>query len=127
MTNLLVTTKTQVSSMLALFMKRACSNECARVARLVGAVDGNPDEFDRQTRREFNNLLALQGDCDGLDVLDVSCLEVQGCMEGTGGIEGITLQELVRGSDVHAMSRARARIHTTHTRTRVCQRVGALS
>ena len=52
----------KVSVMLSLFMKRACSVECFRIARLVGNVDGSEAEFDRQSKQEFDKLLAIQGD-----------------------------------------------------------------
>jgi len=52
--------KARFSAMLALFMKLACSVESQRVARLVGNVDDCKDEFERQTKKQFDKLLAIQ-------------------------------------------------------------------
>ena len=84
----------KVASMLALFMRRACSVECQRVARLVGNVDSTPEEFDRQSKSEFSKLLALQGDT-GSTTLVVDRLRSMQDREGTQGMEGITMNELV--------------------------------
>jgi hypothetical protein len=84
----------KVASMLALFMRRACSVECQRMARLVGNVDSKPEEFDRQTKSEFSELLALQGDT-GSTTLMVDRLRSMQDSEGTHGMEGITMNELV--------------------------------
>jgi hypothetical protein len=83
----------KVASMLALFMRRACSVECLRMARLVGNVDSTPEEFDRESSREFKKLLALQGDT-GSTRLVVDRMRSQDS-EGTHGMEGITMNELV--------------------------------
>ena len=81
--------------MLSLFMKRACSIECLRVARLVGNVDHDENEFNRETQREFDKLLAVQGE-EGMDVLDVVMLRER-CsgQEHAHGMEGIGIDELV--------------------------------
>jgi hypothetical protein len=65
------------SAMLALFMKRACSVECQRIARLVGNVDDNPEQFAVQTEEEFNKLLKIQGEED-LDTIIVEKLRAKG-------------------------------------------------
>jgi Ca2+-binding EF-hand superfamily protein len=81
------------SAMLALFMRRTCSVECQRVARLVGNVDDDPEQFDVQTEEEFKKLLKIQGDAEFTTIiveklrskgraLDSSELEPQG-MDGT--------------------------------------------
>jgi hypothetical protein len=81
------------SAMLSLFMRRACSVECLRVARLVGNVDHDPEQFDVQTEEEFEKLLKIQEDAELSTIiveklrakgraLDASELEAQG-MDGT--------------------------------------------
>ena len=83
----------QFSAMHSLFTRRACSVECQRVARLVGNVDHDPEQFDVQTEEEFKKLLKIQGDAELTTIiveklrakgraLDSSELEPQG-MDGT--------------------------------------------
>ena len=48
------------SAMLSLFMKRACSLESQRVARLVGNIDDDESSFRLQARQEFDKLLKIQ-------------------------------------------------------------------
>lgn len=81
--------------MLALFMRRACSVECLRVARLVGNVDDEEERFNRQTKEEFDKLLSLQGE-EGLDVLVVEKLRAkENDLGAQSGMEGIGIGELV--------------------------------
>jgi len=54
--------KAEVSAMLALFLKLYAFIEMKRFAQLIGNVDGNEKEFLRQTRQEFDRLLAVQSD-----------------------------------------------------------------
>ena len=85
----------KVSAMLSLFMKRACSVECFRIARLVGNVDSSEAEFDRQSEMEFGKLLAIQGDAgEDSDVLVVEKLRAIEDGEAGAGMEGITIAEL---------------------------------
>jgi hypothetical protein len=83
----------QFSAMLALFTRRACSVECQRVARLVGNVDHDPEQFAVQTEEEFKKLLKIQDDAELSTIiveklrakgraLDSSEIEPQG-MDGT--------------------------------------------
>jgi hypothetical protein len=58
-------------------MKRSCSVDCQRVARLVGNVDNDPEQFAVQTKEEFNKLLKIQDDED-LDSIDVQKLRARG-------------------------------------------------
>ena len=51
-------------AMLSLFMKIHTSIEVQRFARLVGNVNGDETEFQRQCERQYKLLLALQGDID---------------------------------------------------------------
>ena len=88
----------KVSVMLSLFMKRACSVECFRIARLVGNVDGSESEFDRQSKQEFDKLLAIQGDVgdvgEASEVLVIEQLQAKADGEASAGMEGITIPEL---------------------------------
>ena len=87
----------KVSAMLSLFMKRACNVECFRIARLVGNVDNKDDEFDRETKREFDELLEIQGDVGEeaeADVLVIETLKQREDSEAGNGMEGITIKEL---------------------------------
>jgi hypothetical protein len=88
----------KVSAMLSLFMKRACSVECFRIARLVGNVDNSPADFDRETKREFDKLLAIQGDVGEEEEADVLVIEILKQREDSKtqdhGMEGITVKEL---------------------------------
>ena len=61
--------KAEVSAMLALFLKLYAFIEMKRFAQLIGNVDGNEKEFLRQTRQEFDRLLAVQS--DGNDEIDL--------------------------------------------------------
>ena len=81
----------KVEAMLALFMRRACSIQMHRVAHLVGNTDSDPEEFDRQSELEFRKLLHLQRD-DRLEVLVVERLRL---VDGSHGMEGVSLRELV--------------------------------
>jgi hypothetical protein len=80
----------KVEAMLALFMRRACSTQTQRVARLVGNTDNDPEEFARQSEIEFRKFLKLQGD-DRLEVLVIERLRL---VDAGLGMEGV-LQELV--------------------------------
>ena len=85
----------QVSAMLALFMRRACSVECLRVAHLVGNVDDDADMFNQDTKKQFDKLLSLQGE-DDLDVLVVEKLRAKENDNGArSGMEGVGIKELV--------------------------------
>jgi len=78
-------------------MKRACSVECFRIARLVGNVDNKDDEFDRETKREFEELLEIQGDVGEeaeADVLVIETLKQREDSKAGNGMEGITIKEL---------------------------------
>ena len=84
-----------VSAMLAVFVKRACSVECFRVARLVGNIDDDVADFDRESEREFNKLLDVQGE-KGMDVIVVQKLrDKDNGQDRAGGMEGIGIKELV--------------------------------
>ena len=87
----------KVEAMLALFLRRGCSGETHRVARLVGNTDNDPEEFNRQTELEFKKLLQLQGD-PNLETLVVARLR---SVDINHGFEGITLQELVSHTFSH--------------------------
>ena len=92
----------KVEAMLALFMRRGCSAQTHRVARLVGNTDSDPEEFDRQSELEFRKLLHLQRD-DRLELLVVERLRL---VEGGHKMEGVSLKELVS----HARRALRGRV-----------------
>ena len=86
------------SVMLALFMKRACSVECQRVARLVGNVDDDPERFAFQTEEEFNKLLKIQDDAE-LSKIIVEKLRAKGralnsSEQGPQGMDGTSIEQL---------------------------------
>jgi len=98
--------KARFSAMLALFVKLACSVESQRVARLVGNVDDCKDEFERQTKKEFDKLLAIQEESEGgrgeeeevkeeeaLDVLIVTKLRAKA--NAGHGMDGVKIDDLV--------------------------------
>ena len=82
--------KAEFHAMLALFMKLYVSVETQRFARLVGNVDSDDTEFQKSGRREYDKLLAVQG--DGSDCLNLEKLKAvtadQKGLEGTN-VEGI--------------------------------------
>lgn len=88
--------RAKVSAMLALFMKRACSVECQRVARLVGNVDNDQEQFAVQTQEEFNKLLKIQDD-EELDSIDVQKLRAKGRAldSSENGLQGMDGTHLV--------------------------------
>ena len=88
----------KVESMLALFLRRGCSAQTHRVARLVGNTDNDSEEFNRQTQFEFNKLLQLQGDSS----LETIVVERLRSVDTSHGFEGITLQELVSNTVLHS-------------------------
>jgi len=65
------------SAMLACFLKRACSVECQRVARLVGSVDNEPEEFAVQSEKEYIKLVKIQ-DEEKLETIIVEKLRAKG-------------------------------------------------
>ena len=65
------------SAMLACFLKRACSVECQRVARLVGNVDNDPKRFAIQSEEEFKNLVKIEDD-EQLETIIVEKLRAKG-------------------------------------------------
>jgi hypothetical protein len=65
------------SAMLACFLKRACSVECQRVARLVGNVDNDPKRFAIQSEEEFKNLVKIEDD-EQLETIIVKKLRAKG-------------------------------------------------
>ena len=81
----------QFSAMLSLFMKIACSVESQRVARLVGNVDNNEEEFLRQSQFEFDKLLAIQGE-DGKKDIDVAILRSKS--DAVVNMDGLNIEDL---------------------------------
>ena len=86
------------SAMLALCMKRACSVECQRVARLVGNVDNDAEQFAVQTAEEFNKLLKIQDD-ESLQTISVEKLRAKGRALGSSehglqGMDGTNIEHL---------------------------------
>ena len=79
------------SAMLACFMKLACSVESQRVARLVGNVDNDEEEFLRQTEMEFEKLLEIQGDEETV-VLNVQQLRTK--VDADHGMQGVNIEDL---------------------------------
>ena len=59
-------------AMLAVFMKRACSVETQRVARLVGNVDESEELFNAQFKQQFEKIIELQGGGDAILVPQLS-------------------------------------------------------
>ena len=106
----------KVSAMLSLFMKRACSVECFRVARLVGHVDDDEEEFNRQTQLQFSMLLSLQAEPSS-DVIVVENLRARGNDKcHSSGMHGIDIGELVcPGTPVDVQSCQRV-CHLAYTR-----------
>jgi hypothetical protein len=90
--------RARFSAMLALCMKRACSVECQRVARLVGNVDNDAVQFAFQTAEEFNKLLKIQDD-EELETISVEKLRAKGRAIGSSehglqGMDGINIEQL---------------------------------
>ena len=94
------------SAMLSLFMKLACSVESQRIARLVGNVDDCQDEFDRQTKEEFDKLLTIQetregeegeeGEVEEEEVLDVLLVtKLRAKANANHGMYGVKIEDLV--------------------------------
>ena len=86
------------AAMLACFMKRACSVECQRVARLVGNVDDDPEQFAVQTKEEYIKLVKIQGD-EKLETLNVETLrgkgrELDSSEHGHQGMDGTRIEQL---------------------------------
>ncbi len=86
------------SAMLALCMKRACSVECQRVARLVGNVDNDAEQFAVQTAEEFNKLLKIQDD-ESLQTISVEKLRAKGRALDSSeiesqGMDGTNIEQL---------------------------------
>jgi len=83
------------SAMLALFIKRACSVECQRVARLVGNVDDDPEQFVVQTEEEFNKLLKIQDDSE-LSTIVVEKLRAKSRALNSSeqGMDGTNIEQL---------------------------------
>ena len=78
-------------AMLSLFMKIACSVESQRIARLVGNVDNNEEEFLRQSQFEFDKLLAMQGEHGKTDIV-IEILRSQA--DTVMDMEGLNIDEL---------------------------------
>jgi hypothetical protein len=76
------------------FMKLYVSIEMQRFARLVGNVDDDEEEFERQARNEFNKLLTVQG--DGSDELSLDKLGSAATGTQGMGMEGTSLQSIVQ-------------------------------
>jgi len=84
----------EFQAMMGLFMKLYVSIELSRFARLVGNVDDDEVEFERQARNEFNKLLAVQG--DGADELDLEKLGNADAGTQAIGMEGTSLTSIVK-------------------------------
>ena len=85
----------EFQAMMGIFMKLYVSIELARFARLVGNVDDDEVEFERQARNEFYKLLAVQG--DGADELDLKKLGKAAAGTQAIGMEGTSLTSIVEG------------------------------
>jgi len=90
--------RARFSAMLSLFMKRACSVECQRVARLVGNVDNDAEQFAFQTAEEFKKLLKIQDD-EELETISVEKLRAKGRAIGSSeiglqGMDGTNIEHL---------------------------------
>jgi hypothetical protein len=84
----------ELQAMLGLFIKLWVSIEMQRFARLLGNVDDDEEEFERQALKEFKKLLRLQG--DGSNELDLNKLSsVEAKTQGMG-MEGTSLTGIVR-------------------------------
>jgi hypothetical protein len=83
-------------AMLSLFMKIHTSIEVQRFARLVGNVDGDETEFQRQCERQFKLLLALQG--DGYTSIDLAKLKsaAKDAPDTFVGMHGTTLKGICK-------------------------------
>ena len=84
----------QFQALMGVFMKCYVSNEMQRFARLVGNVDDDEVEFERQVRNEFNKLLAVQG--EGTVELDLEMLESAAARAQGMGMEGTSLKSVVK-------------------------------
>ena len=84
----------EFQAMMGLFMKLYVSIELARFARLVGNVDDDEVEFEREAKREFNKLLVVQG--NGTDELDLEILESAAAGTQGMGMEGTSLKSIVK-------------------------------
>ena len=84
----------EFQAMMGLFMKLYVSVELARFARLVGNVDDDEVVFAGEAKREFNKLLAVQG--DGADELDLKKLGKAAAGTQAIGMEGTSLTSIVK-------------------------------
>jgi hypothetical protein len=94
--------RAEFHAMLSLFMKIYVSIETQRFARLVGNVDGNPKEFKRQCKDQYDMLIKLQGgvstgidDNDGIDVMKLE-ESAEGAVGTSQGMQGTTLKGIVK-------------------------------
>jgi len=89
-------------AMLSLFMKIYVSIETQRFARLVGNVDGNPMEFKRQCKDQYDMLIKLQGGgptgIDDDDGIDLKRLEkaAEGAVGTSQGMQGTSLKGIIK-------------------------------
>jgi Ca2+-binding EF-hand superfamily protein len=79
------------NAMISLFVKDSTSLEAQRVARLIGNTEGDENEFQRQTKREFDKLCQKQG---GGAVILVDKL-IQSAQHNHGA-EGTTIEDLCK-------------------------------
>ena len=83
----------EFQALMGTFMKLYVSIELQRFARLVGNVDDDEVLFEREAKREFNKLLAVQG--DGADELHVKKLRSTAAGTQVMGMEGTSLTSIV--------------------------------
>jgi hypothetical protein len=83
-------------AMLSLFMKIHTSIEVQSFARLVGNVDGDEAEFQRQCKRQFKLLLARQG--DGNTCIDLARLKpaAEDAPDSFVGMHGTTIKGICK-------------------------------
>ena len=86
--------------MLSLFIKIHTSIEVQRFARLVGNVDGDGTEFQKQCERQFKLLLSLQG--DGNTSIDLAKLKsaAKDAPDTFVGMHGTTLKGICKYLEV---------------------------
>jgi hypothetical protein len=89
-------------AMLSLFIKIYVSIETQRFARLVGNVDGDPKEFERQCKDQYGMLIKLQGsgstgidDDDGIDLMKLD-RAAEGGAGTSQGMQGTSLKGIVK-------------------------------
>jgi hypothetical protein len=92
--------RAEFHAMLSLFMKIYVSIETHRFARLVDNVDGNPEEFKRQCKDQYDMIIKLQSGGSAViddDDIDLKKLEkvAEGAVGTSQGMKGTSLKDII--------------------------------